>query len=92
MFSCAQRRDGKIGESEGERVGVSRRVVGAGVHLLMNPMNGVFVCVRERDKHSCGITERVDLLTKGVSVLAGGPGRGLMANCVLCGMVGVPVS
>ena len=48
--------------------------------------------VRERDKHSCGITEHVDLLTKGVSVLAGGPGRGLMANCGLCGMVGVPVS
>ena len=47
MFSCAQRRDRKIGESEGERVGVSRRVVGAGVHLLMNPMNGVFVCERE---------------------------------------------
>ena len=52
----------------------------------------VCLCVRERDKHNCGITERVDLLTKGVSVLAGGPGRGLMANCVLCGMVGMPVS
>ena len=52
----------------------------------------VCLCVRERDKHSCGITEHVDLLTKGVPVLAGGPGRGLMANCGLRGMVGVPVS
>ena len=48
--------------------------------------------MRERDKHSCGITGHVDLLTKAVLVLAGGPGPGLMANCGLCGMVGVPVS
>lgn len=34
----------------------------------------------------------MDLLTKVVSVLVGGPGRGLMANCGLRGMVGVPVS
>ena len=34
----------------------------------------------------------MDLLTKAVLVLAGGPGPGLMANCGLCGMVGVPVS
>ena len=36
-----------MGESEGELVGVSRRVLRAGVHLLMNPMDGVCVCERE---------------------------------------------
>ena len=81
-----------MGVSEGERVRVSGRVVGADVCLLMNPMNGVCVWERERDKHNCGITGPVDLLTKAVSGLAGGPGRGLMANCGLRGMGGVPVS
>ena len=49
-----------MGESEGEFVRVSRRLVGARVGLWMNPMNGdvcVCMCVneRERDIHTCGI-------------------------------------
>ena len=50
------------------------------------------MCVyeRERDIHTCGITGCVELLTKVVSVLPGGPRCGLMANCGLRGMVGVP--
>ena len=52
------------------------------------------MCVSERgrDKHSCEITGCMDLLTQPVSVLAGGPGRGLMANCGLRGMGGMPAS
>ena len=42
----------KMGESEGELVRISRRVVGARIGLWMNPLNGavcVYVCVCERD-------------------------------------------
>ena len=46
--------------------------------------------MRERDIHTCGITGCVELLTKVVSVLPGGPECGLMADCGLRGMVGVP--
>ena len=47
-----------MGESEGELVRVSRRIVAARVGLWMNPMNGgggvcVYVC--ERDIRTCGI-------------------------------------
>ena len=84
-----------MGESEGELVRVSRKAVAARVGLWMNPVNGgvcVYVCVceRERDIHTCGITGCVELLTKVVSVLPGGPGCGLMANCGLCEMVRMP--
>jgi len=42
-----------MGESEGELVRVSRRIVAARVGLWMNPMNGgvcvcVYVCEREK--------------------------------------------
>ena len=40
-----------MGESEGELVRVSRRVMAARVGLWMNPMNGD-VCVYERERHS----------------------------------------
>ena len=50
----------------------------------------VCMCVRERDIHTCGIMGCVELLTKVVSVLPGGPECGLMADCGLRGMVGVP--
>ena len=52
----------------------------------------VCVCVREKEKDidTCGITGCVELLTKVVSVLPGRPGCGLMANCGLRGMVGMP--
>ena len=76
----------KNGENGGEPVGVCRRVVGASVGLWMSPVN----CVCVGPRHSCGITGPVDLLTKAVSALAGDPGRGLMANCGLRGMVGMP--
>ena len=84
-----------MGESEGELVRVSRRVMAARVGLWMNPKNGcVCVCVRERkrerDIRTCGIMGCVELLTKVVSVLPGGPGCGLMANCGLRGMVSMP--
>ena len=82
-----------MGESEGELVRVSRRAVAARVGLWMNPVNGgVCVCEREREREiqTCGITWCVELLTKVVSVLPGGPGCGLMATCGLCGMVGMP--
>ena len=82
-----------MGESEGELVRVSRRVVGARVGLWMNPVNWglcVCVCVCERDIHTCGIMGCVELLIKVVSILPGGPGCGLMASCGLCGMVGMP--
>ena len=39
------------------------------------------VCVREGETSIVEITWCMDLLTQPVSVLAGGPGRGLMANC-----------
>ena len=41
-----------MGVSEGERFRFSGRVVGAGVCLLMNPMNGVCVCERERERQA----------------------------------------
>ena len=48
------------------------------------------MCEKEREIQTCGITWCVELLTKVVSVLPGGPGCGLMATCGLCGMVGMP--
>ena len=63
----------------------------ARVGLWMNPMNGGGgVTEKERDIHTCRITGCVELLTKVVSVPPGGPGYGLMASCVLHGMVGMP--
>ena len=44
-----------MGESEGEFVRVSRRLVGARVGLWMNPVNwgcGMYMCVCERERHS----------------------------------------
>ena len=57
-----------MGESEGELVRVSRRIVAARVGLWMNPMNGgvcvcVYVCERERhsylwDHGVCGTLDK----------------------------------
>ena len=80
-----------MGEREGELVRVSRRAVATRVGLWMNPMNGdVCVCMCVRETFVLVGSCCVELLTKMVSVLPGGPGCGLMANCGLHGMVGMP--
>ena len=50
----------------------------------------VCVCMRERETFVLVGSCCVELLTKVVSVLPGGPGCGLMANCGLHGTVGMP--